>query len=149
MKRTIMIALALGLLTCLSANASEKSSAERQSQPAASDDKTAPSYDMKAQALVDLQQMQKKYTDLAQAIPADKYTWRPEPGTRSVSELFLHVAGANYGIPTMISGTAPDTSIVSAVFEISNGMSTSVVCPTSTDVARTVLAKPGTSTVTS
>ena len=45
--------------------------------------------------------------DLAQAIPADKYTWRPESGTRSVSELFLHVASANYGIPTMMSGTEP------------------------------------------
>ena len=107
MKRTLMIALILGLFICWSASAGEKSNAQNQSQTSASDDKTPPSYDMKAQALVDLQQMQKKYTDLARAIPADKYTWRPEAGTRSVSELFLHVAGANYGIPTMISGTAP------------------------------------------
>ena len=76
-------------------------------QAAASADKTPPSYDMKAQSIEDLKQLQKKYVDLAQSIPADKYTWRPEAGTRSVSELFLHVAGANFGFPTMMTGTAP------------------------------------------
>ncbi len=106
MKRTfLMIALVLGFLISVSANAAEKNRV--QAQTAMSEDKTPPSYDMKAQALVDLQQMQKKYTDLAQSIPAEKYGWRPEAGTRSVSELFLHVAGANYSIPTMMTGTTP------------------------------------------
>jgi uncharacterized damage-inducible protein DinB len=107
MKRNLMIGLILGLMASLSANAAEKGRQEQPAQNSASADKTPPSYDMKAQALVDLQQLQKKYTDLAQSIPADKFTWRPETGTRSVSELFLHVAGANYGIPTMMTGTAP------------------------------------------
>ena len=106
MNKTILV-LALGFLTALSAGATDKPPAQMQPQPSASDDKTPPSYDMKAQSIIDLQQMQKKYTELAQSIPADKYTWRPEAGTRSVSELFLHVAGANYGIPTMMTGTAP------------------------------------------
>jgi len=106
MNKTILV-LALGFLTALSAGAADKPPAQMQSQPSTSDDKTPPSYDMKAQSIIDLQQMQKKYTELAQSIPADKYTWRPEAGTRSVSELFLHVAGANYGIPTMMTGTAP------------------------------------------
>jgi uncharacterized damage-inducible protein DinB len=70
-------------------------------------DKTTPSYDMKAQAALDLQQLQEKFVSLAQAIPADKYTWRPGDGVRSISELFLHVSGANYGIPTMVTGVAP------------------------------------------
>lgn len=108
MKQSLMILLALGLSLGLSGNAADAKKPERQAQsPAAAQDKTPPSYDMKAQALVDLQQLQKKYADLAQAIPADKYNWRPETGTRSVSELFLHVAGANYGIPTMMTGTTP------------------------------------------
>jgi uncharacterized damage-inducible protein DinB len=102
------IAITLGLL-CLTAfaNATRAKNPSNQMPTSPSDDKTTPSYDMKAQALVDLQQLQKKYVDLAQAIPADKYTWRPEAGTRSVSELFLHVASANYGIPTMMTGTEP------------------------------------------
>jgi hypothetical protein len=86
MKKTLMIALALGLLTGLSANAKGRNATAQQSQNSMSDDKTPPSYDMKAQALVDLQGMQKKYTELAESIPADKYAWRPEAGTRSVSE---------------------------------------------------------------
>ncbi len=33
---------------------------------------------------------------LADAIPADKYGWRPAPGVRSVSEVFMHIAQSNY-----------------------------------------------------
>ena len=33
---------------------------------------------------------------LAEAIPADKYSWRPAPGVRSVSEVFMHIAIANF-----------------------------------------------------
>jgi len=33
---------------------------------------------------------------LAEAIPADKYSWRPAPGVRSVSEVLMHVALSNY-----------------------------------------------------
>jgi uncharacterized damage-inducible protein DinB len=33
---------------------------------------------------------------LAEAIPADKYNWRPEPGVRSVSEVIMHIAQSNY-----------------------------------------------------
>ena len=50
-----------------------------------------------------------KYMELAKSIPAEKYTWRPEAGVRSVSELFLHVAAANYNIPTMMTGTSPSS----------------------------------------
>jgi uncharacterized damage-inducible protein DinB len=84
---------------------------------AASADKTAPSYDMKAQSAQDLQDLQKKIVGLAEAIPADKYTWRPEPGTRSVSELFLHIAAANYNIPTMMTGVTPAAGFEGKGFE--------------------------------
>src|SRR6202012_811740 len=69
---------------------------------APSTDKTAPSYDMKAQSVLDLQDMQKKFTTLAEAFPDAKMTWRPGDGVRSVAEIFMHAAGANYGIPTML-----------------------------------------------
>ncbi len=61
-------------------------------------DSTAPSYDMKAQALLDLQGINKKCVDLVEALPSDKLTWRPSPDTRSFAEVFLHVAGERYGI---------------------------------------------------
>ncbi len=107
MKTRLTVGLPLLLIAGLLSNAAGHSRTVAQTQNPASQDKTPPSYDMKAQAIVDLQGLQKKYTELAESIPADKYTWRPEPGARSVSELFLHVASANYGIPTMMTGTAP------------------------------------------
>jgi uncharacterized damage-inducible protein DinB len=127
MKKAIMMTMALALLNGISANATEKNRTERQMQSAASEDKTAPSYDMKAQALVDLQDMQKKYTQLAQSIPADKFTWRPEAGVRSVSELFLHVAAANYNIPTMMTGTAADPDFQKDGYEKSTTDRTKIV----------------------
>ena len=73
----------------------------------AATDHTAPSYDMKAQSLADLQAVQKKFVDLANAIPADKFTWRPSADSRSFAEVFLHVAGERYGILGLMGATAP------------------------------------------
>jgi len=126
MKKTMMV-LALGLLTAWSASAANKAEPQMPSQASAPDDKSAPSYDMKAQSIVDLQQMQQKYTQLAQAIPQDKYTWRPEAATRSVSELFLHVAGANYGIPMMMTGTTPAPDYKKEGFETSTTDKTKII----------------------
>jgi uncharacterized damage-inducible protein DinB len=72
-----------------------------------STDRTAPSYDMKAQALLDLQAVNKKCVDLAEALPSHKLTWRPSPDTRSFAEVFLHVAGERYGILSMMGAKPP------------------------------------------
>src|ERR1700704_3086566 len=77
------------------------------SDAAASADHTAPSYDMKAQSLADLQGVQKKFVDLANALPADKLTWRPSADSRSFAEVFLHVAGERYGILGLMGATPP------------------------------------------
>jgi uncharacterized damage-inducible protein DinB len=47
----------------------------------------------------ELEDAERKLVGLAQATPQDKYGWRPAPGVRSVSEVFVHVAGANFMIP--------------------------------------------------
>jgi uncharacterized damage-inducible protein DinB len=70
-------------------------------------DHTAPSYDMKGQALLDLGNVQKKFVDLANALPADKLTWRPSPDSRSFAEVFLHVAGERYGILSLMGAEPP------------------------------------------
>ena len=46
----------------------------------------------------------RQLTALADAIPAEKYSWRPAPGVRSVSEVFMHVVLANY---YLVSVTGP------------------------------------------
>lgn len=74
---------------------------------AAATDTTAPSYDMKAQSLLDLESVQKKFVQLANAVPADKLNWRPSPDTRSFAEVFLHVAGERYGFMALMGAEKP------------------------------------------
>jgi len=78
-------------------------------QTEASADNTPPSYDLKPKALQDLQVLQKQFADLADAIPSEKFTWRPGEGVRSFSEVFLHVASLNFSLaPTFGATPAPD-----------------------------------------
>lgn len=56
----------------------------------------APKSGFRADFLKEWDTLEKKFVGLAEAIPQEKYTWRPTPETRSVSEVFLHVAGGNH-----------------------------------------------------
>ncbi len=40
----------------------------------------------------------RQLVELVDAIPADKYAWRPAPGVRSTSEVIMHIAIANFGL---------------------------------------------------
>jgi uncharacterized damage-inducible protein DinB len=113
-KKLLVISLGLLFLVGISTTLAAGDCAAR---PAPGVDKTAPSYDMKAQSALDLEVLQKKIVSLAEAIPADKYAWRPEPGVRSISELFLHIAAANYNFPTMMTGVAPAAGFEGKGFE--------------------------------
>src|SRR5216684_731238 len=65
---------------------------------------------MRTLFLKQLADVEKKMNSLAQAMPAEKYSWRPAEGVRSVSEVFVHVAGANYLFPSM-AGVKPPAGI--------------------------------------
>jgi uncharacterized damage-inducible protein DinB len=54
-----------------------------------------------------LNYFEQRYVRLAEAVPADKYTWRPAEGVRSISEVFLHAAFANYNLPHLIGVQPP------------------------------------------
>jgi uncharacterized damage-inducible protein DinB len=43
-------------------------------------------------------------TALAEATPEDKFAWRPAPGVRSTSEVYMHIAIANF---YLLSVTGP------------------------------------------
>jgi uncharacterized damage-inducible protein DinB len=43
-------------------------------------------------------------TALAEATPAEKFSWRPAPGVRSTSEVYMHIAIANF---YLLSVTGP------------------------------------------
>jgi uncharacterized damage-inducible protein DinB len=49
----------------------------------------------------------RQLVSLAEAIPADKYSWRPAPGVRSVGEVYLHIIQANYMLLAVTGPTPP------------------------------------------
>jgi len=100
MKKTILATLALLVGLCTVGSAAPV-------PPQDNADHTAPSYDMKPQSLLDLEQVQKKISALAEALPADKFNWRPSKDSRSFAEVFLHVSGERYQILGLMGAAAP------------------------------------------
>ena len=69
----------------------------------------APQSGWRAEFLNSLSGAERKYVALAEATPWDKYSWRPSEGVRSVCEVFLHIAGANYLFAAPLGAKAPAT----------------------------------------
>ena len=61
----------------------------------------------RADMLTWINQAQSELEQLAEAMPESKYSWRPGKGVRSVGEVYLHVAQANYGLPGFAGVAAP------------------------------------------
>jgi uncharacterized damage-inducible protein DinB len=49
-----------------------------------------------------------KATSLAEAIPAEKYDWRPAEGVRSIKESVVHIAGGNYFFASLLGTPVPE-----------------------------------------
>jgi uncharacterized damage-inducible protein DinB len=67
----------------------------------------ATALEMRKEFLTELDSLQSKFLQLADAFPADKYAWRPAPGVRSVGEVFMHVASEYYFWTPAVFGTTP------------------------------------------
>ena len=63
----------------------------------------------RSEILAEVMIQQDKFLRLAEAIPADKYTWRPAPDVRSFAEVFLHVSTANYNLYKLVGTPPPST----------------------------------------
>lgn len=72
----------------------------------------------KAEYLAELTVAEDHLVRLAEAIPADKYAWRPAAGVRSFSEVFLHVAGSNFNLPRVL-GVVPKDGMLTADYSTS------------------------------
>jgi len=59
------------------------------------------------QYLTELDSLHSKIVALANAIPAEKYAWRPAEGVRSVSEALMHVASEYYFFAPRSLGANP------------------------------------------
>jgi uncharacterized damage-inducible protein DinB len=70
----------------------------------------------RSEVLAEVMIQEDKFVRLAEAIPADKYTWRPAPEVRSSAEVFLHVSAANYNLYKLV-GTPPPSGFDVKGFE--------------------------------
>jgi uncharacterized damage-inducible protein DinB len=100
MSRRIVRAGALAAITLLG-------SARLAAQNAASANAAA----VRTAYLGQLDELQTKFLQLAEAIPAEKYSWRPAPGVRSVGEVFKHVAIEYYMYDPMAFGATPSPAV--------------------------------------
>ena len=63
---------------------------------------------LRNQYTADLDTVHAKIMALANAIPAEKYAWRPAPGVRSISEVLMHVASEwFFYVPQSVGGKPP------------------------------------------
>lgn len=70
----------------------------------------APVNGFRAEFFANLDEVQEKIMDLAENTPADKFSWRPAPGVRSISEVYMHIAGGNYFLATFLGVPPPRTA---------------------------------------
>ena len=61
-----------------------------------------------ADVLFSLASVESEVMQLAQAVPEEKYSWRPGPGVRTFQQVFLHIAYGNHLILTIAQGAEPD-----------------------------------------
>ncbi len=104
MNRYVVHTLAMTLLITLSAaTALAQGMQTPQGAP-------APTSGVRAEFLRELDNFEKKMVGLAQAMPQEKYTWRPMEGVRSVSEVYTHMAASNFNFPQFL-GIKPPAGI--------------------------------------
>ncbi len=111
MKRLVSVSLLLALALLMTCGPARAQAVAPAAAPAAS---SAPGRDEAVRSFSDAAD---KIVRLAEAMPAEKYTWRPMEGVRSVSEVFLHVAAGNFSIPRRIGAQVPAGIQLNAEFE--------------------------------
>src|SRR6266852_6069028 len=94
------------MLSCGSATRAFPQDKPAEKPAAATQGSAGPSSGARAEFLEEIAYYEQRYTRLAEAIPADKYAWRPGEGVRSIGEVYGHISAANYGVARAL-GTQP------------------------------------------
>jgi uncharacterized damage-inducible protein DinB len=102
---TAVLALALGLAMLPLRGQDTKPAEEKAEQK--QEAKPAAPAGTRESILFQIDQAREKLIALAEAMPAEKYTWRPGEGVRSVGEVFNHASAANYFLPTFWGAKIP------------------------------------------
>ena len=66
-----------------------------------------PEPDALAQVEGERAEIQEQVLQLEEAVPQNKFNWRPGPGVRSIAEAYLHIAFGNYGLTKAATGKEP------------------------------------------
>ncbi|HEY7215879.1 MAG TPA: DinB family protein [Thermoanaerobaculia bacterium] len=105
---TALLALALALAVLPIRAQDTKPAQEKAERKAQVEAKPVmPPPGMRESILFQIDQAREKLVSLAEAMPAEKYGWRPGEGVRSVGEVFNHVSAANYFLPTFWGAKIP------------------------------------------
>ena len=67
---------------------------------------------IRGEIVANMEDASEKIIELAGAVPARKWTWRPAKGVRSVGEAYLHIAQANYMLCSFLGAQPPMTMAV-------------------------------------
>ena len=67
----------------------------------------APTAGPRAEFLQEVAYYEQRFTRLAEAVPAEKYSWRPAEGVRSIGEVYAHIVAANYGLARALGSQPP------------------------------------------
>ena len=102
--------------------------AQTQDKPAvqAASAAAAPTSGARAEFLAEVAYYEQRFESLAQAMPAEKYTWRPGEGVRSVGEVYNHIVAANYGLARAL-GTPPPAGIDPKAIMVNAGDKTKTI----------------------
>src|SRR5687768_14354238 len=98
---------------------------------------SVPKNGFRSEFLANLQEVEDKLMELATSIPAEKYSWRPDSGVRSIGEVFMHIAGANYFLATFL-GRQPPVDIPKDMERISDKQKVLVELRRSFDHVRSI-----------
>ncbi len=111
-----VVAAALAAWTALAALAALAPPAALAQAPPAQGAPSPQGETIKKEILMWIEDAEDKLLQLAEAMPESAYAWSPDKGVRSTAGVFMHVAGANYGLPTF-AGVKPPQSFKFETFE--------------------------------
>jgi uncharacterized damage-inducible protein DinB len=61
----------------------------------------------RSEVMAEVMIQESEFVRLAEAIPAEKYTWKPSPEVRTIAEVFLHASAANYNLYRLVGSPTP------------------------------------------
>jgi len=94
-----------------------------------------------AEMVLELAAFEKKAVRLAEAVAAEKLSWRPGDGVRSIHEVILHIAQTNYSFPAIMGVKPPAGVDVAAIGKLTDRDQMIAALKASFDHARTVLGE--------